>query len=141
MRRRAYLGTVGTALAVAASGCLGSAAPASDAADYDVGMSVNAYRPETVETTVGSTVVWKNTSGRRHTVTAYEDVLPDGADFFSTGDFDSESAAVAGWDARFGGGLSPDRTFEYTFDVPGTYGYYCIPHERQGMVGTVEVRE
>ncbi|PSP69167.1 halocyanin, partial [Halobacteriales archaeon QH_9_66_26] len=25
------------------------------------------------------------------------------------------------------------ETFEVTFDVPGTYDYFCIPHERAGM--------
>jgi plastocyanin len=27
----------------------------------------------------------------------------------------------------------------HTFDVPGTYQYFCIPHEMAGMTGTVVV--
>ena len=27
----------------------------------------------------------------------------------------------------------------YTFEEPGTYSYFCGPHEDQGMVGTVTV--
>ena len=30
-------------------------------------------------------------------------------------------------------------TSSFTFEEPGTYDYYCIPHESQGMVGTVTV--
>ena len=41
-------------------------------------------------------------------------------------------------------GLRADRgengeTFSFTFDEPGTYTYFCGPHEDQGMVGTVTV--
>jgi plastocyanin len=138
MRRRRYLATLGGGTTALLAGCLGGA---SSTADYDVGMSANAFRPQTVETTVGSTVVWRNTSGRAHTVTAYEEALPEGVAFFATGDFGAETAAVEAWDARFGGGLDPEGTFEHTFETPGTVPYYCIPHEARGMVGTVEVRE
>ena len=30
--------------------------------------------------------------------------------------------------------------FSFTFDQPGTYDLICIPHETQGMVGTITVR-
>ena len=30
-------------------------------------------------------------------------------------------------------------TFSFTFDEPGTYDYFCIPHEDLGMVGSVTV--
>lgn len=35
---------------------------------------------------------------------------------------------------------SSQRTFTYTFNQPGVYEYFCIPHELMGMVGTVRVR-
>lgn len=41
------------------------------------------------------------------------------------------------WDAQIS---SVQRTFTYTFNQPGTYRYYCIPHEFVGMTGTVRVR-
>jgi plastocyanin len=37
------------------------------------------------------------------------------------------------------GNLDPKETFEHTFDVPGTYRYFCIPHEGTKMYGTVIV--
>lgn len=104
-------------------------------------MSVNAFQPETVTVTVGSAVVWRNTSGRRHTVTAYEDPLPEGATYFATGGYDSEAAAREAWDADLAGGVDPGATYTHTFETVGTFPYVCIPHERDGMVGTVEVGE
>lgn len=32
-----------------------------------------------------------------------------------------------------------DGTFSFTFEEPGTYEYFCGPHEDVGMVGTVTV--
>jgi plastocyanin len=37
--------------------------------------------------------------------------LPDGATPFHSGD------------------LEPEETFEYTFETPGRYRYFCVPHE------------
>lgn len=141
MRRRALLATTGAALAGAA-GCLGAlgSAGTSCGPDCDVGMSSNAFLPDTFEASVGDTVVWKNTSSRAHTVTAYDDGIPVDADFFATGGFESEAAAREGW-ADLEGGINTDETFSYTLEVPGTYQYFCIPHERQGMVGELEVTE
>ena len=34
-----------------------------------------------------------------------------------------------------------DETFEQRFDVPGVYDYFCIPHETDGMVGRLIVKE
>lgn len=35
--------------------------------------------------------------------------------------------------------VQPGESFSKTFDVPGTYRYFCIPHEMQGMLGTAIV--
>lgn len=32
-------------------------------------------------------------------------------------------------------------TFSYTFEEPGRYDYYCIPHESMGMIGSVTVSD
>jgi len=136
MDRRTFLRAVGAAGTAAVAGCLDSRA---SGGDYDVGMSTVAFRPETLTVEAGTTVVWRNTSKQGHSVTAYEDALPEGAAYFATGNFDSESAARAAWSDAGGGRLGQGKTFEHTFEVPGTYSYFCIPHERAGMVGTVEV--
>jgi len=135
MHRRAFLATGAATLA---SGCLGVLAGDDD---YDIGMSSMAFEPETIEVPVGTEVVWRNTNSRAHTVTAYESALPEGADFFATGGFESEDAAREAWRDDGSGNIYGGETFSYTVEVPGTYDYFCIPHESGGMVGRIEVTE
>jgi plastocyanin len=35
---------------------------------------------------------------------------------------------------------NPGNTYQHTFTVPGTYRYFCQPHESNGMVGEVVVK-
>lgn len=95
------------------------------------------FTPGALEIAVGDTVVWKTVGSVTHTVTAYEDQLPDGADYFASGGFESESAARDGFpDGSFGEGES----YTVTFETTGDYEYFCIPHEQIGMTGTVTVK-
>lgn len=95
-----------------------------------VGMtSTLEFDPDTVRVQVGETVRWENSSIIVHTVTgdpekATKDesvVLPKGASPFHSGNLD------------------PKASFEHTFQTPGTYRYFCIPHEGTSMYGTVVV--
>ncbi|MWG33370.1 cupredoxin domain-containing protein [Halomarina oriensis] len=144
MKRRTFLTTVAGVTTTALAGCIGSSLP-QPASDYDVGMSHHSYLPEAVEVRVGETVVWGNSGSRGHTVTAYGGEIPEGAAYFASGGFEDEDAARDAWNANpsqpEGGLIAPGETFEHTFEMPGTYGYVCIPHEPQGMVGTVTVVE
>ena len=124
--------------------CLGCAATASEAASPSggaqsaeqpkpaavVGMTGTLkYDPAKITVKVGDTVEWRNTSLISHTVTAdpalakdkKNVLLPDGAKPFNSGDMPRKA------------------TFRYTFTVPGLYRYFCIPHEKMGMVGEVIV--
>ncbi|WP_226010313.1 plastocyanin/azurin family copper-binding protein [Halomicrobium salinisoli] len=139
MHRRAYLRAAAGASAVGLSGCLGFLS--SDAEEYDVGMSTIEFRPEEYTVSAGDTVVWRNTSKQGHTVTAYEDGIPDDAAYFASGDYDSESAARDAWGDRTDGVLTQGQTFEHAFEVPGTYEYVCLPHESRGMAGRIVVEE
>ena len=94
------------------------------------------FDPPTVRVSVGDTVTWTNESPETHTVTAYGDDLPDGAAYFASGGFGSEEDARSNLSD---GLIDPDETFEVTFDEPGTYDYFCIPHEGSGMKGTILV--
>jgi plastocyanin len=136
MDRRAFLASA----AALSGGCLGISTGSSEA-EYDVGMSLQAFKPRDITVTAGTRVVWKNTSSRGHTVTAYGGAIPDNAAFFATGDFDSTDQAREAFNTSGGGVIDGGETFAHTFEVPGTYNYFCIPHERGGMVGTVEVTE
>lgn len=142
MKRRAYLAGLAGGGATALSGCLaslGSADPSCDG-DCDIGMTAKAFDPQRYEISVGETVVWKNTSSKGHTVTAYEDDIPADATYFASGGFDSEGAAREGW-AQNEGVLTSGDSYEHTFDVAGEYEYVCLPHENGGMVGTIVVTE
>ena len=144
MKRRAYLAALGSGGLAGLAGCttlgrIGIAPGADD--EYDIGMTRNEFVPMEYEATVGETVVWKNTSEAVHTVTAYDTAIPDDAEYFATGDFENEEDARQGWADNGGGGFDTRETYEHTFEVPGTYGYVCIPHEPGGMVGSVIVSE
>lgn len=72
------------------------------------------YAPATIEAAVGQPIVWTNTGGAPHTVTA------------SDGTFDS-------------GNMTPGETFTWTPAAPGTVAYICTYHP--WMTGTVVVAE
>jgi plastocyanin len=135
MHRRAFLATGAATLTGGCLGVLGGEG------GYDIGMTSQAFDPQTIEVDVGTEVVWQNSNSRGHTVTAYEDAIPDEADYFATGGFDSEQSARDAWREDGSGNIYGGDTFSYTVEVPGTYDYFCIPHESGGMAGRIEVRE
>jgi len=73
-----------------------------------------AFDPPTLTASSGTTVTWTNQDPVQHTVTA-----DDGA-------FDS-------------GLLGQDEVFSRTFDTPGAYAYYCVPHGAAGGIGMAGV--
>ena len=95
-----------------------------------------AFEPESISVSVGETVTWANDSADAHTVTAEEQSLPDGAEYFASGGAASEDAAA---DDIAAGLMTEGEAFSVTFEEPGTYRYYCIPHRSEGMTGTVIV--
>jgi plastocyanin len=95
------------------------------------------FEPEDIRISSGTTVTWENVGSIGHTVTAYEDEIPDEAEYFASGGFDSQEAASDGYPEE--GNITEGGTYEHTFETTGTYEYYCIPHEMNGMVGTVKV--
>jgi plastocyanin len=139
MHRRRVLATLGTALAAGTSGCAALGA-VGGGVDGDVGMTAVAFEPAELTVSVGEEVVWYNNSARAHSVTAYEESIPDEADYFATGGYETEAAAREAWDGM-NGALTNGQRYSHTFEVPGTYDYFCIPHERAGMVGQVVVEE
>ena len=50
----------------------------------------------------------------------------------------AEPKGAATFDSGF---MAPGSKFSYTFTVPGTYHYFCVPHEKAGMVGVVVVKK
>ena len=141
MKRRAVLAGMGAALSGLA-GCteIVNSGPSCDPDEYDVGMTMNEFVPEELTVEVGDTVRWINDSREGHTVSAFDDSQPDGAEYFASGGFDSLEEAREGWDDQEGLMYTCD-TFEHTFHTPGAHHYVCLPHEAAGMVGTIYVEE
>lgn len=94
------------------------------------------FAPRVIEASAGETIAFVNDSDEPHTVTAYESSLPDGARFFASGGADTERAAR---DDVVRGLIEPGGEYRVSLDRPGTYRYFCIPHEGEGMKATIEV--
>jgi plastocyanin len=95
---------------------------------FSYGMGIRYYNPAGLYIDAGQSVQWIGLGGQ--TVTAFhpsadnhELRIPEAAK-----PFDSRKAA------RGEGG-----SFTWTFDVEGTYDYYCEPNEPLGMVGRIVV--
>lgn len=88
-----------------------------------------AYKPAVLEIAAGTTVTWTNLDGALHTATH----APTGAIRLNPdGTFDL-SGAVFNFTLDENGGSA-----SITFRTPGTYHYFCLPHNT--MRGTVIIR-
>lgn len=88
------------------------------------------FMPMTVTIQKGDTVEWINNAASLHSVTTNPAVAQDPKDVSAPKDakpFDS-------------GFMPPGAKWSYTFTVPGTYKYLCLPHEKDQMTGIVVVK-
>lgn len=77
----------------------------------------------------GQTIRWINRDrGNAHTATAYHPANFDKPDRIPP--------TADPWDSDY---LLPGESFSVTLTHPGVYDYFCIPHERAGMVGRIVV--
>lgn len=96
------------------------------------------FEPASLTVKPGAIVTFSSESPESHTVTAYDGSFPDGGDYFSSGGAPSEAEARANVADAL---LNEGDSYEVTLTRPGTYRYFCIPHESQGMKGTITVTE
>jgi len=94
------------------------------------------FQPATVTVAAGDTVVFSNDTSQVHSVTAYQGDIPEGAEYFGSGGSASEKEAREDVTDTL---LEEGETFEVTLETPGTYKYFCVPHEQQGMTGAIVV--
>lgn len=162
MRRRRYLTEIGTVLSAGLAGLAGCGAPSDDAGtetqlteetattaggETGTGTGAAERRPNEIEMITegsdyvfdpiglfvdsGETITWINESGA-HSSTAYTEDNPQS-------EVDRIPEEAEGWNS---GTLSEQGAeFTHSFEVPGTYDYYCIPHKSLGMVARIVVGE
>src|ERR671912_1841609 len=80
-------------------------------------LTTDAFSPNPIQVSVGTTLTWTNDDAQPHTVNSGENATPSGL-------FDSPIMPTA-------------ATFEYTFTEADEVPYFCILHPN--MVGTVSV--
>lgn len=84
--------------------------------EVTVNMEDNFFDQADITVEPGTTVTWVQNGDNPHTSTSYDGL----------------------WDSVLIEG-GAEGLVSYTFDEPGTYEYFCGPHEDQGMVGSVTV--
>ena len=97
----------------------------------EMGDTPAVYEPAKVTVKVGQPVEWINTGKNVHSVTLVPDDAQNPKDV-------AEPKGAATFDSGF---MAPGSKFSYTFTVPGIYHYFCVPHEKAGMVGVVVVKK
>lgn len=88
------------------------------------------FVPSTITIQKGDTVQWVNNAQSLHSVTTSSEVAQDPKDV-------SLPKGAKAFDSGF---MPPGAKWSYTFTVPGTYKYLCLPHEKDHMTGIVVVK-
>ena len=88
------------------------------------------FLPDKVTIKAGQTVHWINNAKTLHSVDGDPSMALKPSDV-------SLPPGAKPFDSGF---MKPDMTWDYTFKVPGTYKYTCVPHEKDGMNGEVVVK-
>lgn len=118
------------ALLAAAAGCAAPVGPEATHLGATVTMTDDfRFEPAAVTIRAGEAVEWRNASHFIHTATDDPKVagqpgdaaLPTGAEAFNSGE------------------IHPSTSYRRVLMVPGSYRYFCIPHEGVGMLGRITV--
>jgi plastocyanin len=89
------------------------------------------YAPEKVSIKVGESVQWVNDGQTVHSVSTAAANAQNRKDTSMPKD-------AAAFDSGF---IPPGGDYSYKFTVPGAYRYFCLPHEKAGMVGVIVVKK
>ena len=91
--------------------------------EVKVGPGSLAFEPKSFQIATGETVRWIWESGGHNVKPS---TVPDGADWTGTAGGEYET-------------YDEGHVHTYTFEVAGTYEYYCAPHRSSGMTGSFTV--
>jgi len=134
-RRRMILRAAIVAIAVAFAAAIALLPNPAKAADSPVVIKMSDkapfYAPEKVSIKAGESVRWVNDGETVHSVSTAA------ANAQNPKDTSMPRGAVA-FDSGF---IPPGGDYSYKFTVPGTYRYFCLPHEKAGMVGVITVKK
>jgi plastocyanin len=121
----------GVALAlIVAMGLLGAAGTArAGAVTIKMSDTPPKFQPEKVSIKAGQSIEWVNNAQTLHSVDADPTMVQDPKDVVLP-------AGAKPFDSGF---MSPGAKYDYTFTTPGTYKYTCVPHEKDGMKGEIQV--
>jgi plastocyanin len=125
--RRRFLASIAGGATLGLAGCMGSDGGGTETAvpENTVRMVTDDGRyyftPIGLQVDPGTTVTFVNASGG-HSATAYPNRIPKNAEPWDSTTLTSKGA-----------------TYDHTFEVEGTYDYYCIPHKMMGMVARIVV--
>lgn len=121
----AFFKNVGKAFFAASSSLL--LAASAGAAEIKMGDDDGAlvFSPSSLSISAGETVTFVNNKGFPHNVVFDEDEVPSGV---KVDDLNHEDYLNA-----------PGESFSKTFKAPGTYSFYCEPHQGAGMKGSITV--
>ncbi|WP_435349504.1 plastocyanin/azurin family copper-binding protein [Haloarchaeobius sp. HRN-SO-5] len=129
LSRRRLLGIGATALPAALAGCLGGGGGDDDEVPENTVIvgpdNTFVFEPDSLTVSPGTEVTWEWDSNTHNVVVESQ---PDGADWPGTEGGESQT-------------FDEGYVYSYTFEVPGTYTYYCSPHRAQGMQGEIIVEE
>ncbi|MFB6296216.1 MAG: plastocyanin/azurin family copper-binding protein [Halobacteriales archaeon] len=144
LSRRGFLRASASAAGVAGASGIGAAAEeggeSGGGTTHTVEMTDQlVFDPDELTIAPGDTVKWVNVGSIGHSVTAYEESIPEGGEYFASGGFDSEQAARDDWNGAQEGNVPGGESYTHTFQTEGTYKYFCIPHEGAQMKGTIKV--
>ena len=89
------------------------------------------YAPQKVTVRVGETVQWVNEGDTVHSVSTAA----------SSAQNRKDTSMPKGAVALDSGFIPPGGNYSYTFTVPGTYRYFCLPYEKAGMLGMIVVKK
>jgi plastocyanin len=89
------------------------------------------FVPDAVTVKPGQTVKWVNKGETIHTATADVSQAPDPR-------WVSIPSGAQPFDSGY---LNAGESFTHVFVVPGTYKYFCVTHQQEGMRGKVIVQK